>query len=59
MKNEKALILKNRSAFALFKSQGIRSVEQYFPESVDFVNKNSTKTLKKVTEELEEKLNPC
>ncbi|MEN2399296.1 hypothetical protein GKZ90_0005880 [Flavobacterium sp. MC2016-06] len=57
MKSDKAIILENRSAFALFKSKGINSVKNHFPKSVGFVLENSEKTLRQVTEELTEKLN--
>lgn len=50
-------IIQNRSAFILFLKNGIEEVEKYYPESVDFVNKYHDKTLKEITQILEDNLN--
>jgi hypothetical protein len=52
-----ALILQNRTAFALFLKKGIHEVERLYPSSVDFVQRNKGKTLKEVTDFLSKKLN--
>ena len=55
--SEEALILQNRSAFALFLKKGISEVERLYPDSVNFVEKNQNKTLREVTLLLSKKLN--
>lgn len=52
-----AIILQNRTAFALFLKKGLSEVERYYPDSLGFVQKNQGKTLREVTLILSKKLN--
>jgi hypothetical protein len=51
-----AIILQNRTAFALFLKKGLDEVKRLYPDSIDFVQKNQGKTLREVTLLLSEKL---
>jgi hypothetical protein len=51
-----AIILQNRTAFALFLKKGLDEVKRLYPDSIGFVQKNQGKTLREVTLLLSEKL---
>jgi hypothetical protein len=51
-----AIILQNRTAFALFLKNGLDEVKRLYPDSMSFVQKNKGKTLREVTMLLSEKL---
>ncbi len=52
-----AEIISRRSAFAIFEDEGIENVKKYFPEHVEFCEKNSHATLEEITERCTTQLN--
>lgn len=57
MLSKEALILQNRSAFVAYLTKGMEAVQQFYPESVEFVKQHSDKSLLVVTEILTKQLN--
>lgn len=52
-----AMILQNRTAFALYLKKGLGEVERLYPDSLKFVQQHQDKSLKEVTQLLTEMLN--
>lgn len=50
MKNTAENIISCRSAFALYKAEGIDPVIKYFPNQKEFVEQNKDKTIEEVTD---------
>lgn len=54
--NDKQNVFMMRSAFVLFKNNGIEAVKRSFPEFEKFCLDNKDKTIDEITEELQKKL---
>ncbi len=55
--SKEAIIMQNRTAFALFLKKGIDEVERLYPDSLEFVRQHKEKSLKDVTDLLTNILN--